>query len=88
MNGLQVVDYGQTLNIARNPAMYDEMNPVLGKHPSVSDVNKYTLASMAIKNGVFFLLPEKYRFYWAGMQIGVSSALVYRNASIGLKVDF
>lgn len=88
MNGLQVIDYGQTLNIARNPEAFREVNPILGDHPSVSAVTRYTMASMAIKNVVFFSLPEKYRYYWAGAQIGISASLVAHNTSIGLKVDF
>ena len=54
----------------------------------LAEVDKYFAASLLVKNGVFFALPEKYRFYWAGTQIGISAGLVAYNNSVGIKFDF
>lgn len=87
MNGLTIADWSQTRYIARHPE-YHEVNPILGEHPSTGKVDKYFAASLLVKNGVFFALPEKYRFYWAGAQIGISAGLIAHNNSIGIKFDF
>jgi hypothetical protein len=38
---LHVADWGQTRNIAKHPDTWHETNPILGKHPSTSDVDRY-----------------------------------------------
>lgn len=88
MNGLTIADWSQTRYIALHPVQYYEINPLIGKHPSVDKVDRHFVASLLVKNGVFFILPEKYRFYWAGANIAVSTGLVIHNNSIGIKFDF
>ena len=86
--GLHVVDWGQTLEIARNPIDYHEVNPVIGRHPSVGKVNIYMLSSAIIHAGISYVLPDKVRPYWQYFSIGVSGACMARNLNIGLGVRF
>ncbi len=86
--GLHVADWGQTLEIARNPVDYHEVNPVIGKHPSVRRVNLYMLSSAVVHAGVSYVLPEKVKVYWQYLSIGISAGCVARNYNIGLGVKF
>lgn len=80
-------DYRQTHYIAKHPE-YHEINPVLGEHPSVGRVNAYFLAGAAIKNGVFFALPKKYRIPFGLGMTAISTGFVIHNNSIGIKINF
>jgi len=86
--GLHLVDWGQTLNIAKEPTLYHEINPLMGKHPSVGKVNTYMCLSALTHLGVSALLPKEYRIYWQWISIGVTSGLIIHNYNIGLKVRF
>ena len=85
---LHIVDWGQTLDIARNPGLYHEINPVIGRHPSVGRVNLYMGLSAAGHLAVSWALPKEYRVYWQWMTIGVTGGLVGHNFNIGLRVRF
>lgn len=89
---LNVADWGQTLDIARNPTEYHEYNPILGDHPSVSDVNTYFAIAIPVQIGVGFLLEEyagkKWRnAFWSGC-IGLELGMVANNYNLGLKINF
>lgn len=86
--GLHVVDWGQTLEIARDPGRYYEMNPALGSHPSVGKVNIYMASSAVLHAGVSYVLPGKWRSYWQYVSIVTSGACVANNFNIGLGVRF
>ena len=85
---LFLIDYGQTLNIAKNPDKYEEKNQILGRHPSQSSVHKYML-SVAILHPIisYYLLPE-YRKYWQYITIGIEADAVTNNFSIGIGINF
>ncbi len=85
---LGIIDWGTTLDIASNPDEYWEINPVLGKHPSRGEVNRYFAASVLSKILITHLLPSKYRKWWLGLNIGISGYMVKNNYKIGLKMDF
>jgi hypothetical protein len=55
---LLVIDWRQTLVIARNPLLWYERNPLLGKHPSPTKVHAYFAASCAFLAGAVYLLPQ------------------------------
>ena len=86
--GLHIVDWGQTLEIARHPDKFNEMNPLMGKHPSVGRVNTYMGLSAMGHLIISYVLPDKYRIYWQWITIGMSGACVINNFNIGLKVRF
>lgn len=85
---LNAVDWAQTLEIARQPEKYHERNPILGKHPSVGEVNTYMGISAVAHVGISYLLPKKYRMYWQYITIGVSGTCMVSNFNIGLGVRF
>lgn len=89
---LNVVDWGQTLDIARNPTEYHEYNPILGRHPSEDEVNTYFMIVIPAQIGAGFLIEklanEKWRnAFWTGC-IGLELGMVANNYNLGLKVRF
>ena len=86
--GLKIIDFGQTLDIAKNPDEYYEINPIIGKHPSTSRVKKYFYASLITQPIITYLLPTDYREAWLGANIVISFYLVERNYGVGLRVNF
>ena len=85
---LNIIDWGQTLDIVDKPGEYYETNPILGDHPSRAEVNRYFAASMLSKILITHLLPSDWRKYWLGLNIGVSGYYVHNNYRIGLRVSF
>lgn len=85
---LHVIDWGQTLEIARYPYRYSEYNPILGKHPSVGKVNLYMGAWVILHPVISYLLPKDYRKVWQYISIGVSAGCVGKNFSAGIGVRF
>ncbi len=88
MNGTTAMDWSQTRYAARHPAQFRELNPIIGSHPSLGKIDTYFVGVMAIQNVVFFALPDKYRFYWAGANIAIETAVVLHNNSIGVQMRF
>ena len=85
---LLVVDYGQTMNIARNPDKFREYNPILGEHPSQSSVGLYMLSAAIIHPVISYYLPPKYRKWWQYISIGVELGTVGNNFGAGIGVTF
>ncbi|MBW2178751.1 MAG: hypothetical protein JRG81_00015 [Deltaproteobacteria bacterium] len=88
LSSLNIVDWGQTLDIADRPDEYREINPILGDHPDRGDVNIYFASTMILKVLVTHLLPTEYREYWLGGNIALSGYFVHHNHRIGLRVNF
>ena len=85
--GLQVVDWAQTREIARNPHYY-EVNPILGSSPSAVEVNAYFLATTVGHYAVARALPPHHRKVWQYVWIGAQAATVTHNYQIGIRIDF
>ena len=85
---LHMIDHGQTLDIAKNPRGHYEINPFLGKHPSVENVNVWMGAGYIIHPVITHFLPKKYRPYWQMFTIGVTGSMVFYNYQVGLKINF
>ena len=88
VSGLNIIDWGQTLDISERPDEYREINPILGEHPDRGEVNRYFACSIALKILITHLLPSKYRDYWLGGNIAISWYLVDHNHRVGLRVNF
>lgn len=86
--GLHIIDWGQTLDAARNPQQYKEINPVIGTHPSVGKVNIYMGAWVTAHPVISYILPPKWRLYWQWIGIIVKTGCVINNNAIGLQVRF
>jgi len=85
---LHALDLGQTLDIARQPDKYYELNPILGRHPTKSDVYAYFLTTAMVHIGVTHWLPARCRPWFQGLTIGLSGGCVMHNFNIGLQVRF
>ena len=84
--GLVMIDWSQTLYGADHPQQYSEQNPVLGRHPSRSDVNIYMPVGMAAHAGVRCLWPPSWRTYWQWGTIGIEAVTDAHNAAIGVGI--
>jgi hypothetical protein len=86
-----VVDWLQTLYIARHPELFRETNVILGEHPSVRAVCAYfTLWQVVcIVAGALLFIPVSAAAYWASVAllilvIVVEIAVVVRNHHLGI----
>jgi hypothetical protein len=84
---LHVADWGQTRDIAMRP-QYWEVNPIIGRQPTVKQVDEYMITSAILHAGVVKSLPKKYRTHAQMITIGIKAGFVRHNARIGLKVNF
>ena len=85
---LHAMDWAQTRYIARNPNQRTESNVILGKHPSVLQVDRYFIATGALQFAVAYCLPAEYRKAFQYILIGVEGGAVIHNFSIGIGVEF
>ena len=82
------VDYGQTMNIAKNPDKYYEYNPILGKHPSPSSVDIYMLSAAILHPVISYYLPPNYRKWWQYITIGIEMGAITNNFIAGIGISF
>ena len=82
---LLVVDYLQTRQIAKQPEIYYEINPVLGRHPSISTVNTYFAGAALLGYLALDALPSDMRSWALGAGIVLELAVTAHNNTIGLK---
>ncbi len=78
------VDLGQTLYQSEHPNQYEEMNPLLPKHPSKNQVWEDMVIGAGLHALVSMALPKKYRTWWQGTTIILEGANVIHNKSIGI----
>ena len=91
LTALLIVDWGQTLYIAKHPETYREVGTAksfIGEHPSVGKVNSYFVFGIAFSAAVSILLPPDWRKGWQYIYIGYEFSYVQNNRSIGIKMDF
>lgn len=94
--GLNVIDTGQTLFIARNPTYpegsrlreYHEINPLLGRHPTPSRAAAMMSLGAVAHVAISAVLPEKARAVWQYVTIGESAFCVIHNHQIGIQISF
>ena len=82
---LLLVDYLQTRQIAKQPEIYHEINPVLGKHPSLGTVNTYFAGAAILGYLALDALPSDMRSWALGAGIVLELAVTSHNNTIGLK---
>ena len=83
-----VLDYGQTLHIARNPQDHVEYNPLFGEHPSPASIRNAFLVGAAVKIIVAELLPSRYRKVWLGGLAVTSGIIVGLNRKNGISFEW
>ena len=84
---LIAVDWAQTREIARNPNYY-ERNPVMGKHPTSSEVDLYFAASLLIHTAFPAMLNPRNRKIWQYVWMGERAAWVVNNHRVGIRIQF
>ena len=82
------IDWGQTRDVARRPERYTEANPILGRHPRVSRVDRYFALSMAGTVGAAAVIPVSYRKWFLGGLTLLETAVIVDNHRMGLRVRF
>jgi len=80
------MDCSETLHIARHPE-FNETNPLLGRHPSVDEVNTFCLIAMISNLAISATLPSKFRNYFLVGVSAVESFEVVKNYHIGLRFN-
>jgi hypothetical protein len=84
-NTMIILDWAQTKHIATDDDYY-EANPILGKHPSASEVDNFFAASLLLTNLVGGFLPVVYQTTWFKVVSVTRAGVVAHNAYLG--VDF
>lgn len=85
---IHVIDWGQTLDIARRSNQYSEINPLMGRHPSVGRVNNLMILGTVAHIGGAYLCPKNLRGVYQWTSIIVNAGFIIHNHKIGLKVRF
>jgi len=89
-SALHIMDWSQTLHIARNSEKYYETNPILGEHPSTGRVNTYFAVTLLANTVIPMHLNKPYRNIWQGIWIINQYTYVQHNRriSIGITLGF
>jgi hypothetical protein len=83
-----VIDYGQTLNIAKHPTTKWEYNPLLPEHPSVSQVTRHFVVGSIIGYVALDAMPSEWRTIALRIGTTIQIGVVARNFSLGLNTQF
>lgn len=87
---LNVIDWGQTRYIAKNPDRYYEKESawIIGEHPSTGRVDAYMAQSAVLHLAISYLLPRDWRDAFQYITIGGKLNATIGNDSIGIKISF
>ena len=66
---------------------YQELNPILGPHPSLGSLTTYSLLAVGANLAIGRLLPPAVRGLWFAAVTGFESAIVIHQYHIGLRVN-
>jgi len=95
--GINLIDIGTTLGVSNDPQHYEELNPVMGKHPNREMIWLYMGLSAVVHPAVTYFLPRKIdlwgyeipaRTIFQGLTIGFSGACIVNNFRIGLTLSY
>ena len=82
-----LIDWAQTRHIARNPDRWRELNPLLPQHPTLGQVNRHFIRSIAAGAALVYFLPE-YRLPILKTITVVQFGVTARNAYLGIRMEF
>ena len=85
--GTTGIDYLQTKEIAKNDDYY-ERNPILGEHPSQTEVDLFFLGGAIFKTVTVHFTKKEYRPYLQTGYILGSSIAIINNHAIGVRINF
>ena len=82
-------DWATTRNMTRryNEGYY-ELNPILGKHPTRTEVDVYMIGMLVANYYITDWLPNEYRNIYLGIRTIVHGEAAHNNMSIGLRLQF
>ncbi|HYK82202.1 MAG TPA: hypothetical protein VEU55_03585 [Gemmatimonadales bacterium] len=80
------IDAAQTREAIRRG--YSELNPILGRHPSVGQVNTYTALAGLTTLGVAAVAPARKRLWLLAAVLAVETVAITANAQAGIAVKF
>ncbi len=83
-----VADWAQSRYIAQNPGRLYEINPILGRHPTVGAVNTYFAGALVGGVVLALVLPERQRRWFLGGAATLEVIVVGRNAGLGIRMSF
>lgn len=81
---LLALDWLQTRTIAKNPDKWHEINPILGKHPTVNEVNVYFAICGLLTAGGIYVLPEMWVYAGLAVLSIVEGWAVVHNKKLGI----
>lgn len=78
---LHIADWGQTRNIAKHPEKWNEVNKILGPHPSTKEVDRYFALTGLGHVALSKLLEDSPQLndWFKAMTIGLEAGIVGRN---------
>jgi hypothetical protein len=85
---ITIADWNQTLHVADHPEKWKELNPILGEHPSRGEVSIYMGTSIILHAAIAYILPQPYRTWWQYAWIGIETAAVGNNLSVGIGIGY
>ena len=85
-----IINWGQTRDLVtrRDQGFYEELNPLLGKHPTMTMVDSYFIGSSLLHLGITHILPKEASPYFQVVRIGIAGTCVIKNLSVGLNMRF
>lgn len=87
ITAMQIIDWGQTRDIACKPEEFIERNIIMGKHPSIQEVNWYFAGSILSSWAILYILPSEYRPYFQGFEAGISGFCIVNNEQLGIGIN-
>lgn len=81
-------DWGQTRYIAQHPSIFQENNPILGSHPSTMKANLYFSGAIVGTTLLANSMESSNRKLFLGSVLVFELAVIAKNRSIGIHVDF
>jgi len=83
-----VIDWGQTRTVAKHPELYQETNPIMGKHPSLRTVNTYFSSAIVGSALIAHALPGELRKGFLGGIAVWEIHITQNNLKIGVGCTF
>ena len=90
-SAVHVVDWVQTLDIAKNPDKYSECGLAknfIGTKPTESRIHLYMGSTLILHTAMSAMLKPKYRKWFQYIWIGIEAGTVYSNYSVGYTSNF
>jgi len=85
---LHAVDWRQTAYAMDRPDKYEELNPILGKHPSEGRLNLFILTTTIGHILITNYIPKEHRSVWQNISIGFKLGAVSNNFYVGAKIKW